>query len=299
MNKNKIVKYIDKLLLILLIVSLFIIFLDRIIKPDKFITYLVSIFLFLVSIFFKPFIDKLKEEPFGKRGKNILFFQSIISIVFIISSYRVFISRDLNIELDFYFFIASFILLILMCVYIEGYNDIEGKKTFNISWKEFLKPIIWIGIFIISFLSIYDSKEVVYLKDLKKPNKIAIVKKEGKNNDTFKGKYKEVKEKEIIEGIYKQLYGQEVENIRNMEKIRYIKFTDNKSYYLILPDYGEKNKDGLKNGYFDFIRIYPEGYITIEEFGKNNGVFKSYVKSYKAHLSKELIDKIQINYNKK
>lgn len=240
MNKNKIVKYIDKLLLILLIVSLFIIFLDRIIKPDKFITYLVSIFLFLVSIFFKPFIDKLKEEPFGKRGKNILFFQSIISIVFIISSYRVFISRDLNIELDFYFFIASFILLILMCVYIEGYNDIEGKKTFNISWKEFLKPIIWIGIFIISFLSIYDSKEVVYLKDLKKPNKIAIVKKEGKNNDTFKGKYKEVKEKEIIEGIYKQLYGQEVENIRNMEKIRYIKFTDNKSYYLILPDYGEK-----------------------------------------------------------
>lgn len=259
------------------------------------------IFLFLIPL--ANFTSKGKKNKIYIKENIILVLRAIVTLASIYSVYSIFYKPYGYINNNKYFFntifYLDFLLIIMTLINILKDQVLDAKKKSK-SIPSFLGRLVLILITVISIIatvnSIYDSKKVISLENIKKPSSIYIY------EDSFK-KIGEISNENLINDFYDEIANLNVENMRNIDKLYYIAMRKKADLYCRLkPSYGSNElalfeDKSLDDRFIQGMYIYDNGEfyivdndseITFLNILFNNSKFDY----YKLDLSDDLTNRI-------
>ncbi|MCY6484752.1 hypothetical protein OW763_10405 [Clostridium aestuarii] len=316
-EKKCIIDVIDNIINALIIVSIFILFLNISGNINNKITFAAFVVIFSSGIFLKPLkdgISKRKERFLSTFEVLILVLQGMIVVSFIFCLYLVMFSNNLELRKYYYLCMGTFSIIIAILVgkgIANFIKSIEDVRKENADSSKYLK-IVFKGLFtlavcvILPLYQLYEPKEIIELSNLEKPYKLEItkVKREFDTNDLRNlSKSSEhigcITDKKIINDFHESISNLRIENIRYLENFNYeIRKEKNYPYYEITPIY--KTLDGpafgksIKDGYIYEIKFYEDGEMIINSRNLNRKFLKNnYVKRFELPVSDKIVKEVR------
>lgn len=193
----------------------------------------------------------------------------------------------------------SLLILIILEVYRIIRNILNDKdrkiKLVSFFGRGFILVTL-LAFFLLQSDELFLNKRLVHLGELERPSYMSIRRHDGKiNASDFTSIIKEenvlIKDKEIIDSLFRQLSMKELENVRGISYIDYIlKNIGRYPYYSLYLDYSKLNsKDSeLSESYIFSITLYDNGMAVIYVFDREVVEMQKYIE----FVSDELLMKI-------
>lgn len=267
-------------------------------------------FIFLDLSIAIPVNDYTKKGILKSKIKSLIL-RTGICIVYIISLYQAFFSRNYHLKYTYLICFAFNILLIFVSILDGSIKEHERrtllKKRFN-KLYQVASIIISVIIFAIPIYIITQSVMVpqnqIVLSDIKAPESMTIYKYVADEDNLDLNSHIEIKTPEDIQMIIDDLKSIEVSSLSYVDILNYEKMKqDNYPYYLLILDGNFKieDKNNQTNNSIYFISITSNKNVVIERLYTNNKLFfkKRPNDIYPVNFSKETIDMIfsYININ--
>jgi hypothetical protein len=301
-NTHKKISLVGIFMSVLMVMAVLVIILDRFIDADRLIEYIALTYIYVAVFFLFPLDERLNRNRFERFqfGKMVdLYIQGLVGLLLIVSSYYVFMADPDSLEPLFWICAASFALFqgmdfartLIELWHNGGVKDMPGKvRQYKSSLA--LHLILYMNI-IIGVYSLYDAERTFFMQDLKIPKEIAVSQLPYNNNRGLLPHTTVITDEGLIREIILQMEGRKVTNIRNIERINYLKRQDKEyGYYMLMPKYSDSGKRKLENGYFEYMYIYNDNYAAVAEFRDKPIMFKDYLWRYKVNLAQDTIEKI-------
>ncbi|WP_129598842.1 hypothetical protein [Anaerophilus nitritogenes] len=291
--------FIEKIIIILSIGSLCVILLGKESNINKDLSDIAFILFCALSFFMIPSMSyqKIINKKECSRLLNIIWMiQGVNVVVFIITAHRVLLSNEYSLNLSYYFFIGSYLLLTIIGIGGMVYKDIKDTKEMTEEEKKknkMIRILKYVNIVIFVVFLEWSTMPFIYttvggedLKEIKKPSSIGISKvyaqKRGSNekDENDKTIYDDI----FIEKIVSQINKNALKSIKGVEALNCIKRNEKLDYYMMGTFWLD---DG---GNFASLDIYEDGYVVFCTYSfEQSFLVRRY---YKVNIAQEIINKI-------
>lgn len=268
--------------------------------------YSISLIIFILLTFFimplQSFISNNEDSLFGLEELVIFAFHGINIIVFCITLYIIFLSDNCQLNLSYWLFILSALLLVAFFIFTKfkkkksNKNYIkEGRGTKIANWISFIiSLLLLLRNLVIPIIYTVTSED--YLNEIVNTKEILVY---TIDEEKYKKKYDseiEIKDSQLIYEIINQINRKKIKSLKGIEALNTMKRAMKSTCYE-LSCFREKEFSG-----YLYLKIYPDGYVCLEKFWFGSYGIKYYEKYYEVELLPETVEKIiniiEVNKNK-
>ena len=308
MNKsNEENKKFDNILTSVLVVNLILIIMSEPLYLPNIVQFINYCMAFLISFIVMPINEYMKKGILKDKSViSRLIIRVSIILIFILSFYKILLSKNYSLRCIYWICLGSSALMILS-IFIEvltkNYRERKssGKRYNKLYTIGYFLIVVLIGsIQVYSLISYYTyPPRHLSLDNIKIPEKIVIYEDDtnkSKESPIDFGRKTEITSLEDLEKITGELKSIGIESIRSTDLLNYERMRDdNYPHYSMLFDYGDLNsrKNRLEDGYIDSIILTSNGNISIRQLSnKENLIFgrKFYNEVFPISLSEETLD---------
>nr|WP_300005481.1 hypothetical protein [Tissierella sp.] len=286
-------------------------------------------FISFTIVVFTSYILIPLNEDYGEGDSKARFIglklllRFIVSIVFLISIYMIFLQKNYNLKYTYYITIVGIVLIAGQISYKSIRSEYqkrvkkENGKYRNANLIIVILYTVWLFgfFFYIGFDRLIIPPRELVLEQLKSPESITVYKMdddfyEEDLEDMSNNAWKDIDDPELIEKIVNELNTQKIENLTGTDIINYERMIDhNKEDYTLYFNYAENGsgddmiqrryKDRLKKGYVDSLVITYNGAVFMEDGMTKDAIIfyeSHYMDIFSIELSQELIKMIKEIY---